>query len=150
MDQITGSLNAAGNISGALNPVYGSGASALSELDDVQISNVQNLQLLQYQLGTDKWVNIDPARALPVNDDIYEMFKFLDNYRAAYRTVGIDFSNKIIDVHFNYPMVQLKNISITFVEETALGPAYNIQITAYYPEEVNDMKCLLTYRDKRS
>lgn len=150
MDQITGSLNAAGNISGALNPVYGSGASALSELDDVQISNVQNLQLLQYQLGTDKWVNIDPARALPVNDDIYEMFKFLDNYRAAYRTVGIDFSNKIIDVHFNYPMVQLKNISITFVEEEALGPAYNIQITAYYPEEVNDMKCLLTYRDKRS
>lgn len=150
MDQITGSLNAAGNISGALNPVYGSGASALSELDDVHISNVKNLQILQYQIGTNKWVNIDPARALPFTDDEWTMFKNADTYIAAFRTVGIDFSNKIIDVHFNYPMVQLKGIRITYVEEDELGPVYDFQIKASYSEDVNDLKCLFSYRDKRS
>lgn len=150
MDQITGRLNAVGNISGALNPVYGSGASALSELDDVRISNPQNLQLLQYQLGTDKWVNVDPSRALPFKDDEYTMFKQGDNYLAVFRTVGIDFSNKIIDVHFNYPMVQLKGVRITYVEEQELGPVYDFQIKAYYSEEVNDLKCIFSYRDKRS
>lgn len=150
MDQITGSLNATGSITGALNPVYGRGASALSELDDVRISNPQNLQILQYDISFDKWRNVNPSRALPLNDEEYSMFKFQDKYRAAFRIVGIDFSNKIIDVHFNYPMVQLKNISITFVEEQTFGPAYDIKITAYYPEEVNDIKCTFTYRDKRS
>lgn len=150
MDQITGRLNAAGSITGALNPVYGRGASSLSELDDVRISNPQNLQLLQYDIGFNKWRNVDPSRAFPLNDEVYEMFKFQDNYRAAFRSVGTDFSNKIIDIHFNYPMVQLKNISITYIEEHEFGPEYDIQITAYYPNEVNDMKCLFSFRDKRS
>lgn len=150
MDHITGRLNATGSITGALNPVYGRGASSLSELDDVRISNPQNLQLLQYDIGFDKWRNVDPSRALPLNDEEYSMFKFQDNYRAVFETVGIDFSNKIIDVHFNYPMVQLKNISVTYVEEQTMGAVYDIKITAYYPEEVNDLKCLFSYRDKRS
>lgn len=150
MDQITGRLNAVGNISGAINPVYGSGASALSELDDIRISNPQNLQLLQYDIGFDKWRNVDPSRALPFTDDEYTMFKQSDNYLAVFRTVGIDFSNKIIDVHFNYPMVQLKGIRITFVEEQELGPVYDFQIKAYYSDDVNDLICLFSYRDKRN
>lgn len=150
MEQITGRLNATGSITGALNPVYGRGASALSELDDVRISNPQNLQILQYHIGLNKWRNVDPSRALPFTDDEYTMFKQSDNYLAVFRTVGIDFSNKITDVHFNYSMVQLKNISITYVGEEQLGPVYDIQITAYYPNEANDMKCLFSFRDKRS
>lgn len=146
MDQITGRLNAVGNISGAINPIYGSGASALSELNDVRISNPQNLQILQYDIGFDKWRNVDPSRALPFTDDEYPMFKQSDNYLAVFRTVGIDFSNKIIDVHFNYPMVQLKGIKITH----ELGPVYDFQIKAYYPDDVNDLKCIFSYRDKRS
>lgn len=190
MEQITGRLNAAGNITGTLNGVGsggGGGATALtqltdvnisnpannqallynsdsakwvngslptgvdelSELNDVQITNVQNQQLLQYQLGIDKWINVDPSRALPLNDEVYEMFKFQDNYRAVFRSIGTDFSNKIIDIHFNYPMVQLKNISITYIEEQEFGPEYDIKITAYYPNDVNDMKCLFSFRDKR-
>lgn len=150
MDHITGRLNATGSITGALNPVYGSGASALSELDDVRISNPQNLQILQYDISFDKWRNVNPSRALPLNDEEYSMFKFQDNYRAVFRAVGTDFSDKIIDIHFNYSMVQLKNISITYVGEEQFGPVYDIQITAYYPNEVNDMKCLFSFRDKRS
>lgn len=150
MDQITGRLNATGSITGALNPVYGRGASALSELDDVRILNPQNLQILQYDISFDKWRNVNPSRALPLNDEEYSMFKFQDNYRAVFRVVGTDFSNKIIDIHFNYSMVQLKNISINYVGEEQFGPVYDIQITAYYPNEVNDMKCLFSFRDKRS
>lgn len=150
MDHITGRLNATGSITGALNPIYGAGASALSELDDVRISNPQNLQILQYDISFDKWRNVNPSRALPLNDEEYSMFKFQDNYRAVFRAVGTDFSDKIIDIHFNYSMVQLKNISITYVGEEQFGPVYDIQITAYYPNEVNDMKCLFSFRDKRS
>ena len=150
MEQITGRLNATGSITGALNPVYGRGASVLSELDDVRISNPQNLQILQYDNSFDKWRNVNPSRALPLNDEEYSMFKFQDKYRAVFRAVGTDFSDKIIDIHFNYSMVQLKNISKTYVGEGQFGPVYDFQITAYYPNEVNDMKCLFSFRDKRS
>lgn len=150
MDQITGRLNATGNITGALNPVYGSGASALSELDDVSINNVQNLQALQYQAGLQKWVNVDPNNLLPFIDNEFQMSKFLDVYQVMATSTGPDLSNKIIDVHFNYSMVQLKYISITYREMTEQGPVYNISIGATYSDDVNDMKCLLSFRDKRS
>lgn len=150
MDQITGRLNATGNITGALNPVYGSGASALSELDDVSINNVQNLQALQYQAGLQKWVNVDPNNLLPFIDNEFQMSKFLDVYQVMATSTGHDLSNKIIDVHFNYSMVQLKYISITYREMTEQGPVYDISIGATYSDDVNDMKCLLSFRDKRS
>lgn len=150
MDHITGRLNAAGNITGALNPVYGSGASALSELEDVIISNVQNSQIIQYHAGLQKWVNVDPGNVLPFKDKELLMSKFLDIYQVTAVLIGDDLSNKIIDIHFNYPMVQLEYISITFREMTELGPAYDISIGASYPNDVNDMKCLFSYRDKRS
>ncbi|MBO7734448.1 MAG: hypothetical protein J6S67_17920 [Methanobrevibacter sp.] len=59
MDQITGSLNAVGNITGTLNGAGGGGggATSLSQLNDVNISNPSNNQGLLYNSETGKWVN---------------------------------------------------------------------------------------------
>lgn len=59
MDQITGRLSAAGNITGTLNGAGGGGggATSLTQLTDVNISNPSNGQGLLYNSETSKWVN---------------------------------------------------------------------------------------------
>lgn len=59
MDQITGSLNTTGNITGTLNSTGGGGggATALTQLTDVNISNPSNNQALLYNSESAKWVN---------------------------------------------------------------------------------------------
>ena len=59
MDQITGSLNAVGNITGTLNGAGGGGggATALTQLTDVNISSPSNNQALVYNSESAKWVN---------------------------------------------------------------------------------------------
>lgn len=148
MDQITGSLNATGNITGALNPVYGTGASALSELDDVDINGAlvgDVLMLMNMSSGVNKW------SAYP---SLFISEKFFNDYELDILWVmgsGIaqisfdnDISNKVIDIHFTSPNVCPDNVRVRYDEQTL---KWWIQISI--PEEYYDenLKCLLTLRD---
>lgn len=131
-----------------INSVIPDGIDELSELGDVSLYNLSHNQVLQYHTGTQKWSNVSPERLLPLTDLQINMYKLGDEYQANMTISGEDLTNKIIDIHFNYAMVQLLGITITPVENSV--NEYEIFIRASYDTNVNDMKVLLTYRDVRT
>lgn len=147
MGQITGRLNPIGAIQGALNPVYGGGAEALSELNDVQITNVQNNQVLKYDVGFSKWRNVSPDNAFPIWTEI-EADITMNETLGGIVLVAMsgDQTNKVMDLHFNYPLVCPTVISVGYSEEL---DQTNFYIGVPY-QAVNDMKVLISLRNKRS
>ena len=147
MGQITGRLNPTGAIQGALNPVYGGGAEALSELNDVEITNVQNNQVLKYDIGFSKWRNISPDNAFPIWQEIeadISMNEVLGG--MAIVAVSGDQTNKVMGLSFNYPLVCPTAITVEYDDSLDLT---NFYISVPY-QAVNDMKVLISLRNKRS
>lgn len=147
MEQINGRLNPQGNISGSLNPVYGGGAEELSALDDVQILNVQNGQVLKYSVGFDKWINVSPDNAFPIWAETEADVSMNESIGGvALVTMSGDKTNKVMDLHFNYPLVCPTVISVEYDD--------SLDMTSFYIgvpyQDVNDMKVLISLRNKRS
>lgn len=147
MGQITGRLNPTGAIQGALNPVYGGGAEELSELHDVQITDIQNNQVLKYSVSFNKWVNVSPDNAFPIWQEIEADISMIESLGGiAMVSVSGDQTNKVIDLHFNYPLVCPTGVSAEYNE--------SLDITDFYIgvpyQAVNDMKVLISLRNKRS
>ena len=150
MDQITGRLNAAGSITGALNPVYGRGASALSELDDVDVTGAlvgDVLMLMNMGSGVNKWTAY-PSLFISekfFNDYELDVLWVLNNGLAQI-SFDDDISNKVIDLHFTAPNVCPDSIEVSYDQTTAKW-WLKIGIPSEYYDE--NLKCLLTLRDKK-
>lgn len=190
MDQITGRLNAAGNITGTLNGAGGggSGATALTQLSDVNISNPSNGQGLLYNADSAKWVNgalpsgVDELSELNDVDTFGVMVgdvlmfmnmgsgankwtpypalsiseRFFNDYELevlwvmqrglAQISFDNDISNKVIDLHFTAPNVCPDDVEVSYEQQTSKW-WIKIRIPSDYYDE--DLKCLLTLRDKK-
>ena len=147
MSQITGSLNSNGNITGALNPGGVGGAEELSELNDVEITNVQNAQVLRYTVSNSKWVNVSPDIAFPIWQES-EVDITMDPVLGGQVIVTFsgDVTDKVLDLHFNYSMVCPNFISVDYSD---LTDSTTIYLGVPYMA-VNDMKVLISLRNKRS
>ena len=147
MAQITGRLNPIGAIQGALNPVYGGGAEELSELHDVQITDVQNNQVLKYDVGFSKWRNVSPDNAFPIWDET-EADITMNEMLGGIAMVAMsgDQTDKVMELYFNYPLVCPTVISVGYSESL---DQTNFYIGVPYMA-VNDMKVLISLRNKRS
>ena len=86
MNQINGRLNAQGNITGSLNGAGGGGATALTQLTDVNISNPTNDQALVYDSESSKWVNASLPSGVDELSDLTDVDTgiLLDGYILRY------------------------------------------------------------------
>lgn len=124
-----------------------SGVNELSELSDVNINNPSAGNVLIYGGASGKWFNDTPENAFPIWQEIeadVSMSEILGG--SVIVTFDHDISSQILDLHFNYPMVCPSTISYSYDAQTQL---YTLYISVPY-QAVNDMKCLVSLRNKRS
>ena len=130
-----------------INNTLPDGVNELSELSDVTINNPNAGNALIYGGASGKWYNVTPEQAFPIWDEFeadVSMNELLGG--SVIVTFDHDISSQVLDLHFNYSMVCPSSITYSYDAQTEL---YTLYISVPY-QAVNDMKCLISLRNKRS
>lgn len=123
------------------------GVDELSELSDININEPSTGNVLLYNASSGKWFNDTPENAFPIWQEIeadVSMSELIGG--SVLVTFNTDISSKVLDLHFNYSMVCPSSITYSYDAQTQL---YSLYISVPY-QAVNDMKCLISLRNKRS
>lgn len=180
MSQINGRLNAQGNISGTLNGTGGGGgATALTQLTDVNISNPSNNQALVYNSESEKWVNaalpsgvdelselndVELTNLVPyqllqyingkwVNKDVSDVWTIIDRVismtmtpQGATGSLLVDnLIDVLIDIHCSVPLMCPNSLVTEWIEESE---KWQLTITFPYYENVSTFYCLISLRTR--
>lgn len=130
-----------------INNTSPAGAAELSELSDVTINNPSAGNALIYGGSSGKWYNVTPEQAFPIWQEIETDVSMIEHLGGlVIVTFDHDISSKVLDLHFNYSMVCPSAITYSYDDQTQL---YTLYISVPY-QAVNDMKCLISLRNKRS